>query len=313
MKLLDDLSIFDNDYLPLIDSGKDGREYYYRRNNRDVKAFYLNYSQEELFYAITLFEMNSLGGTHYRRNGAEFFSIEFVQEGQLHVRQDKRGYLLEAGDLFLMQPGAQTEYLIYKEDFCIKTSIALSGLLLPEFLTKSGLGEKDVLEAVDKVRLTEILSHFKILSNKESGNLSEENSRQTYQLLQFLRNPAPASIATDKIRLAVEHMKKHMDKALTIGLLSDLTGYSPPHFMRSFREIYGQSPHQFLLRLRMKQASLLLLNEQKLTVKEIASRVGYPRPLNFSAEFRHRYGLSPLQYRRHYCINSILPDSIDPI
>ncbi len=302
MKQLSDLSIFDSDYLPVIESEQDGGGYSYRQNNRYVKAFYLTYSLNELFCSITLFEMNSLGGTHYRRTGAQFFSLEYIREGKLYVRQKERGYLLEAGELFLMQPGVQTEYLVGRNDFCVKTSIAISGLLVSAFLEKSGLRNLDVLENVDELRLLEIFSQFKTLSAKETGDLSGENSRQTYQLLQFLCNPAPVPVASDRIRTVFEYMKKNIDKALSIKILAEVGGYSPPHFMRIFRGVYGSSPHQILLQMRMKQASLLLLNEPELTIKEIAERVGYSRPLNFSAEFRHRYGLSPLQYRRHYCM-----------
>lgn len=47
-----------------------------------------------------------------------------------------------------------------------------------------------------------------------------------------------------------------------------------------------------------REAVRLLLTDSQLSVKEIAARTGYARPLNFSAEFRKRFGCSPRMYRK---------------
>ena len=52
------------------------------------------------------------------------------------------------------------------------------------------------------------------------------------------------------------------------------------------------------MRLRLKNAVRLLLNEPRLSIKEVAARVGYAGALHFSAEFRRQYGISPRAYRR---------------
>lgn len=300
MKRLDDLSVFDEDYLPAIASDQEGKRDYYRRNNRGVQFFIFPGEPDRLLSATILYEMHSLGGTHYRRQGGVFFSLEYVRKGRLYVRLGERGYLLEAGDLCLMQPEKCNEYLVGRGDDCVKSSIAIYGELLAGFLEKSGLGQIDVLEKVDTLRLDELLGRFKELAERGGSESKQENSRLTYELLQFLCDPVPRLVASDQIRAVVEYMENNLDQPLPIALLAKVSGYSSAHLMRSFREIHGISPHRMLISLRMKRASWLLLNEPTLSVKQIAGRVGYVRPLNFSAEFRRRYGLSPQRYRRYY-------------
>ena len=309
MKPFENSAIFDAHYLPLVVAKPNDMPFsqelaggvdYYRRNNREVKLFSLPYQLDDLFFAIAIYEMHSRGGTHFRRKNADFFSLEFIREGQMYVRQNSRCYLLEPGDVFLMLPGERSEYLVGSKDYCIKSSIALSGLLLADYLKKSGLRDRDVLENVDCVRLSELFCGFKALANRVGAAAVRENSILTYQLLRFLRNPAPCVVTATPIERAIEYMENYYQQPLSCRKLAEVCGCSASCLARLFREVHNISPHQMLIRLRMKHASQLLLNEPALLVKEVAARVGYVRALNFSAEFRRRYGLSPSRYREYY-------------
>jgi AraC-like DNA-binding protein len=68
------------------------------------------------------------------------------------------------------------------------------------------------------------------------------------------------------------------------------------HFRRLFRQMHGQSPHQFLLDGRMRKAAWLLASTPW-QIKRIADHCGY-EPAQFSKLFRKRMGLWPMQYRR---------------
>ncbi len=70
------------------------------------------------------------------------------------------------------------------------------------------------------------------------------------------------------------------------------------HFRRLFRQMHGQSPHQFLLDARMRRGAWLLASTPW-QVKRIARHCGY-EPGQFSKLFRKRMGLWPMQYRRAF-------------
>jgi len=78
--------------------------------------------------------------------------------------------------------------------------------------------------------------------------------------------------------------------------LAKETGLGVAHFSRVFRRITGQSPKEFLLRIRLARAQHFL-RETSMTVSEIADRLGYADVFFFSRQFKQKTGLSPLAYR----------------
>jgi transcriptional regulator GlxA family with amidase domain len=58
------------------------------------------------------------------------------------------------------------------------------------------------------------------------------------------------------------------------------------------------SPQEYLMQVRMKHACDLL-KETDLPIKMIASSVGYENALTFSKIFKHKEGVSPLDYRKN--------------
>jgi AraC-like DNA-binding protein len=71
---------------------------------------------------------------------------------------------------------------------------------------------------------------------------------------------------------------------------------SPCHFHRLFREVFGETPNQYLQRRRLTNAQQLLRSTDR-TVTEICLEVGFESMTSFSALFRKIYGCSPREYR----------------
>jgi len=73
---------------------------------------------------------------------------------------------------------------------------------------------------------------------------------------------------------------------------------SPFHFQRLFSSVFGESPHEFMTRLRMETA-LRLLEDGDMPVTDVCLEIGYVSLGSFSARFAARVGQSPSQYRRN--------------
>ena len=63
-----------------------------------------------------------------------------------------------------------------------------------------------------------------------------------------------------------------------------------------FRREAGETPHQFVTRLRLKEAARLLRASDQ-TVLQIALAVGSENASHFSVQFKRGYGVMPLAYR----------------
>jgi AraC-like DNA-binding protein len=72
---------------------------------------------------------------------------------------------------------------------------------------------------------------------------------------------------------------------------------SPYHFHRTFRQVFGETPHTFLLRQRLERAASLL-RRRDLSVTEVCLETGFESLPSFSTLFRRRFGVAPRDFRR---------------
>jgi AraC-like DNA-binding protein len=72
--------------------------------------------------------------------------------------------------------------------------------------------------------------------------------------------------------------------------------FSEFHFHRLFRATFGETPHDFMTRLRMDRAKQMLASER--TVTEVCFEVGYGSLGSFSSKFRTQFGRSPVEFQR---------------
>jgi AraC-like DNA-binding protein len=91
-----------------------------------------------------------------------------------------------------------------------------------------------------------------------------------------------------------------MDRAyaepLDIPALARVAHVSPAHFSRSFRVVFGETPHRYLQRRRVER-SMFLLRETERSVTDICLDVGFTSLGTFSRTFREIVGETPSAYR----------------
>ena len=68
------------------------------------------------------------------------------------------------------------------------------------------------------------------------------------------------------------------------------------HFIRLFKKIYGKTPYQYLIAVRVRHAKELL--QTGMTVNEVCFSIGFDSATTFAGLFRKMTGLSPVLYRR---------------
>lgn len=99
-----------------------------------------------------------------------------------------------------------------------------------------------------------------------------------------------------ELRLARILMERNYNEPITIEDLSREVALSPYYLIRSFRQIYKQTPHQYLMGQRIAKAKELLRNSD-LSITDICMEVGFESLGSFSTLFSKVVGLSPSAYR----------------
>jgi AraC family transcriptional regulator of arabinose operon len=105
--------------------------------------------------------------------------------------------------------------------------------------------------------------------------------------------------SSDRIRIAQDHLREHLDSSTSIAELAALAGISTSHFSALFKESAGISAGEYLKRLRSARARELLITTDA-SIADIARRVGYSDAFYFSRQFRAVNGTSPSDYRRQF-------------
>ncbi len=111
--------------------------------------------------------------------------------------------------------------------------------------------------------------------------------------------PATREELYRRIHYARDYAAASLDRPLTLQEWAGVACLSPNHFLRTFKQIFHSTPHQYLTRLRLEKAQDLLRKTDR-SVTEICFDVGFESLGSFSTLFRRHCGVSPQAYRlRH--------------
>lgn len=116
----------------------------------------------------------------------------------------------------------------------------------------------------------------------------------------FLNHAKPkASIKDKRIRESIRYIKQHLDESIDTDFLASMACISKDHFIRLFKKSVGKTPIQYIAMLKIERAEVLLITSS-MTVKAIASTLGFDDYSYFIRIFRNKLGITPRQYRDKY-------------
>jgi AraC family transcriptional regulator len=92
-------------------------------------------------------------------------------------------------------------------------------------------------------------------------------------------------------------MRENLASGISLEQLAEVACISRFHFLRLFKQTYGETPLKRLTRLRMEEARGRLARGRE-SITEIAFRSGYDNPAHFAVAFRKTFGLAPSAYKR---------------
>ena len=101
------------------------------------------------------------------------------------------------------------------------------------------------------------------------------------------------------IRRALALMEANFAAKLSRVEMARTAGLSVSYFSKLFTQFIGLSPHQYLVRCRLRHGKKLLAKpEENLSLVDVAAEAGFADQAHFCRHFRRAYGVSPLAFRR---------------
>jgi AraC family transcriptional regulator len=235
------------------------------------------------------------------------FHIAIVMAGSFQYRSAVGRELMTAGSLLLVNADHDFEcsHDHGSGDRCLSFSYT------PEHFARvaADAGVKCGRPEFSVVRLPALraLSSFVAQARAGLANVSvswEELSLQMAGQAVRLARGMPESggaggTALGQVTRCVRMIERHPESNLSLARLAQHAGLSPFHFLRTFKRLTGVTPHQYVRRMRIREAATLLLRE-KAQVLDIALDCGFGDVSNFNHAFRAEFGVSPLRYRRRF-------------
>ena len=116
----------------------------------------------------------------------------------------------------------------------------------------------------------------------------------------------------ERLRRVRVHLTAHSEEPIDLEAMARTACFSKFHFLRLFRQAYGETPGRYLAQLRLDRARTLLETTER-SVTDICLDVGYESPASFSHAFRSFTGDSPQRYRRRFMAVPEIPATARPL
>lgn len=157
---------------------------------------------------------------------------------------------------------------------------------------------KCAVELGVKQYITKPISYHEIKNTfaRIRSKLDEQRQARPLNVRDFAEQKLTSRTHNEKIiEMVEEYIANHIESA-SLTEAANLVGLSEGHLSKIFKRIKGRSFSDYLIDVKMERA-LILLDDVKLRIFEIAYLVGYQNPKNFTRQFRKYFGVSPNEYR----------------
>lgn len=228
-----------------------------------------------------------------------FPSIGVVVSGQFDYSSPNGATEARPGTVLFGNAGEEFAYR-YRDTAGVRRSVvALDAGLVAEVANDCGL-KASAFQVAGLMAGRATMPLYAAVRRLASGSRANEEAvvRLTAAALGAGRR-APMVVASDRrrIRDVAALIDTDFAEPMELSDMAALAGLSRYHFIRAFRTVTGETPHQYLIGARLRAAADQLLDTRE-TITSIAFGVGFNDVSHFNATFRRAFGASPRTWRR---------------
>lgn len=218
-----------------------------------------------------------------------YYLLHLIEKGKGYIERNGIVRSLSAGDAFLIKPEEITLYRSDKDEPWEYYWISFDGPFAKALVERLGT---PLYPKYQKSGLIALKTAFQNGLNDYMGALNT-----LFEVLNSIKPTEPRKQEADIVSTALHYLENNYFQQIDVDGLAKRFGFSRAYFSSLFTKRTGETPHNYLSKIRIEKAKDYLKNTTY-SIEEIAYSVGFSSLQRFSDSFKKHVGLSPMQYRK---------------
>lgn len=242
--------------------------------------------------------------------------LSFILSGKGKYLVDGKEYDVESGDLVICNPGVMHTHIVTNpKEPTIEFIAGFTDFHFKNMAPNSiDIGNGNcVLKTTAELKQKLMMHCYSIIAENESCNIGKYIMIKT-NLMQMLLLVMREIVSKDDyeqtkchfesynknyaVKKVINYLNENFDKKISLEQIAHNMYLSPVYISKIFKEETGESPINYLIKIRLEKAQDILIKEKNSSIKAVANKVGYDDAYHFSKLFKKYYGVSPLHYRK---------------
>lgn len=233
----------------------------------------------------------------------------YIQEGSWEVVEDDQTYSLRADDVLFLHAGHHH----FGRNGCAPNTLSMyihctkspADTLISQNQVR-GWNDAVLIDSVThcqknarvKKLFKDIIYHYYSDMPYIQIKLSALLTELFYELSVTSSQGSEGQVEDDLVSEIIYKIRTAPQVNYTMQELADETYVSTSTLIKHFKKVTGTTIYQYQLNTKLEMARQMLVNEQQISLKEIAASYGFCDEFHFSKLFKKKYGVSPTQFRK---------------
>lgn len=246
----------------------------------------------------------------------DFTEFTYILSGKGKYLVEGTVYDVEAGDIIMCNPGVKHQNILVNpkeptvEFFAGFTNFHFKNMPPNSIILKDG---GYIMHTTAETK-QEISKHcYEMIAENEASKVGKYFMLKTHLMqimLLIMRDITEVKENNQKgcnfesynksyaVKKIINYLNENYENKISLDQIAHNMYLSPVYISKIFKEETGESPINYLIKIRLEKARDILMTSDSGSIKNIANSVGYDDVYHFSKLFKKYYGISPLYYKK---------------
>lgn len=223
--------------------------------------------------------------------------IEYIISGECVLNSKNISCIASAGDTYFLHQGDDHNYYPSSQTTVEKVWINIKGELVKELEKLYKIDDVILFKNTDSLKYIDEI-HAICKNAQNPYEIQDKVSTRFFELIKFLsKSHITAQSDIDYLDNIRSYIDLHIQDKITLDDLAKFSYISIDHTINTFKEKFGITPHQYILKSKIQLAKTLL-GTSAMSIEKISEMLNFSNIGHFSNIFYKHTGLRPSKYRK---------------